>query len=80
MVNVTHDADDRRTLDQILGAILTVVEKSVLDGGHDLARDLCPQFIGYKSGGVKIDHLIDCRHNSHHHKALYHLGSRYLKT
>ncbi len=80
VVNVTHDAHDGCALDKIVGAVLALVKEAVLNGRNDLARDLGAQLVGNESRGVKIDDLVDGRHNAHHHKALDDLSRRDLET
>ena len=70
MVNVTHDAHDGGAgLEGVLG-VLCLVEQSLLDGDHDLLGHADAEGFGHQRGGVVVDHLVDRRHDAHHHQSL----------
>ena len=80
VVNVTHNDNDRRTLDEILGVVLLLHEQALLDGNMDLMLDLGVEFLGDQGGGVEIDHVGNSVHLAHRHKLGNDLGGALLQA
>ena len=68
VVNVTHDADHRGTLHQILLRILFLGEQALLDGHMHLVLDLCVELLGQQRSGIKVDDVVDGMHLAHLHE------------
>ena len=67
MVNVAHDADNRRTCHQIGLIVLFLDKQAFLDGDVDLVLHLGVELLGNQGGGVEIDDVIDGVHLTHLH-------------
>ena len=80
VVNVAHDDDNRRTLDEVCGVVLFLHEEALLDGDMDLVLDLGVEFLGDQGGGVEIDDVRDGVHLAHLHKLGNNLGSVLLQA
>ena len=67
VVDVAHDADDRRTCHQIGLVVLLLDEQPLLDGDVDLVLHLGAELLGDQGGGVEVDHVVDGVHLAHLH-------------
>ena len=68
VVNVAHDADDRRTLHQIFGGVLFLREQALFDGDVDFVLDLGVELLRQQRSGVEIDDVVDGVHLAHLHE------------
>ena len=57
MVNVTHNDDDGRTTDKLVGAVLVIVDKPLLNGNDDLLLDLAAKLHCNERCGVVIHNV-----------------------
>ena len=80
MVDVTHDADDGASRNEILRLVLRVVEQLLLDGDDNLTRNLRAELVGDEIRGVKIDRLVDGRHDAEGHQLLYDFSGGHLES
>ena len=67
VVDVAHDADDRRTGHQIGLVVLLLDEQPLLDGDVDLVLHLGAELLGDQGGGIEVDHVVDGVHLAHLH-------------
>ena len=68
MVNVAHDHDHRRALDQIFGRVGSVLKQALLNGDMHLVLYLCAKFVCHQCGGIKIHHVRQGRHHAKAHQ------------
>ena len=80
VVNVTHYADNGGTLNEVLIAVLLLVEELLLNGNDYLLGTNGTKLVCNKVCRIVIDDLVYRNHHAHHHKALNYLCGSYLKT
>ena len=74
VVNMAHNDNDGRALDQIGGVVLLLHKQALLDGDVDLMLDLSVELLGDQGGGVEIDNVGDGVHLAHLHELGNDLG------
>ena len=80
VVNVPHDAHDRRARLELVGGVLRRIEQLFLNGHHDLLGGDGAQLLRHQGGGVVVHGLVDGRHDAHEHQALDDLRHRNLQA
>ena len=78
MVDVTHDADDRATLHEVLVGVLLGLKETFLDCDDDLFRDFDIELFRDEVGGIVVDLVRDLDHHTVHHELLHDLGGGFL--
>ena len=80
VVNVAHNNNDRRTFDQLIGAVLFLGEQALFDRNMNFMLHLCVEFLCDQGGGIKIDHIGSSVHFAHLHELGNNLGHVLLQA
>ncbi len=79
VVNVTHNNNDRASLNELILGVSLVLDKSFLDSNVNFLLNLCAELLSHECRSIEVYDLINRCHNSETHKFLDDLCSCYLQ-